>query len=119
MSEHRCRECDKGIAWAGGHPHRRRVYRGERAAMGIPGGLEQNSTSGTHYIMDARQVVGNCALWWRPEGAGYTTQLNEAGLYPADYSCRKTDILVPKEVAERFVVQHVLIDQLRAELSRV
>ena len=46
------------------------------------------------YILDVRSVVGNCAMFWRPQGAGYTTQLEAAGLYSEEEarSHRETDI---------------------------
>jgi hypothetical protein len=68
-----------------------------------------------YYILDSRSAVGNCALWWRPDSAGYTTELGEAGLYERCPSDRDTDILVPKEIAERLAVRHVRLDRLRAE----
>lgn len=30
------------------------------------------------YIQDTRNYVGNSVLWWRENGAGYTTNLDEA-----------------------------------------
>lgn len=67
-----------------------------------------------HYILDARTVVGDCALWWRPDGSGYTCDLSGAGLYPGNRSgLRMTDVLVPRDVADRLAVKHVSIDRLR------
>jgi len=67
------------------------------------------------YIIDTRQIVGNCALFWCPDGAGYTTQLEEAGLYSeADArSHRETDLAVAASVARAFAVTHVRVDRLR------
>lgn len=31
-----------------------------------------------YYIQNAGRPVGNSARWWRPEGAGYTSDLNDA-----------------------------------------
>lgn len=77
--------------------------------------------SGQFYILDARSCVGNCALWWRPDGRGYTCELNEAGLYDEEYAggLRDTDIPVPVEVAKRLSVVHVRLDHLREELGRL
>ncbi|WP_223484679.1 hypothetical protein [Stenotrophomonas indicatrix] len=33
------------------------------------------------YIQDTRQFVGNCPVWWGPNGGGYVTRLDEAGRY--------------------------------------
>jgi hypothetical protein len=70
------------------------------------------------YIQDRRQVVGNCVLWWCPDGKGYTTELSKAGLYPASKTggLRETDVLVPKEMAERLAVIHVKAEPLRDAL---
>jgi len=68
------------------------------------------------YIQDKRQIVGNCVLWWRANGQGYTTELNDAGLYPAEKGLRETDVLVPKELAESLAVKHVRVEPLRDAL---
>lgn len=70
-----------------------------------------------YYILDARQVVGNCAYWWRPDSAGYTTELEKAGLYTACPSDRETDVLVPQHLAQELAVRHVRLDHLRARLG--
>lgn len=70
------------------------------------------------YILDTRTVAGNCALWWRPGGHGYTTQLEEAGLFVAgERSLRETDLLVPEAVAQAHAATHVRLDTLRADPS--
>jgi len=76
-----------------------------------------SSSEQLYYILDSRTVVGNCAMWWRPEGAGYTAELDEAGLYTKEKagSLRHTDFLVPKELAEKLAVRHVRLDRLRYE----
>jgi hypothetical protein len=73
------------------------------------------------YIQDARSVVGNCVLWWRPNGHGYTTELKDAGLYTAakGRGLRETDVMVPKEIAESLVVTHVRADSMREVLSNL
>ena len=67
----------------------------------------------TYVILDARQVVGNCALFWRKDGAGYTCNLDEAGLYAKDRELRDTDIYVPIEVARQSAVTHVRVEPLQ------
>ena len=67
-----------------------------------------------YYLLDTRQVVGNCALWWRPNGKGYTCQLTEAGLYTEEqaFSHRDTDVPVEREIAERLAISHVRTEAL-------
>jgi len=69
-----------------------------------------------YYILDARQVVGNCALWWCPNGNGYTTQIDEAGLFDEAFVSgmdRDTDHAYPQELVENLIVKHVRLDHLR------
>lgn len=68
-----------------------------------------------YLIMDSRSVVGNCAMWWRPEGKGYTGELGEAGVfdYKSAHAHMETDIPVPFELAEAIAVRHVRVDRLR------
>ena len=74
-----------------------------------------------YYIIDMRSPVGNCALFWRPNNSGYTTQLEEAGLYTREEatSHRDTDVAVHKDAVAKAVVTHVRVDMLRghADLS--
>lgn len=72
-----------------------------------------------YYIIDTRTVVGNCALWWCPDGKGYTCNLDDAGLYTRQQakSHRETDVAVHREVAERLVVRHVRLDHLRQNVD--
>lgn len=69
------------------------------------------------HILDTRQVVGNCAMWWRPNGQGYTCDLNDAGKYTrSEVSARTqrdTDIPICCEDARKFAVLHARIDVLR------
>ena len=55
-----------------------------------------------YYIQDSRQFVGNCVLFWRKGGNGYTTDLSEAQIYThedATKICnnRSTDKMWPIE----------------------
>jgi hypothetical protein len=86
------------------------------AEMEQPGGPR-------YYIRDTRSVVGNCALWWRPDGAGYTTQLEEAGTWGEAEArrmelARETDRAVPVEVARAASVTHVRVERLGREMDR-
>ena len=37
-----------------------------------------------YVIRDTRGTVGNCALWWREQGRGYTTDFDDAGVFSAE-----------------------------------
>ena len=62
-----------------------------------------------YYILDARSCVGNCALWWGPNGGGYTTELGEAGLYTLDDASSHSEHHIPvhRSIAENRQVRHV------------
>ncbi len=64
------------------------------------------------YVLDIRSTVGNCALWWCPNGQGYTCELDKAGKYIAEEvrAMRETDIAVPCAVAEAAAIRHVRVD---------
>jgi len=38
----------------------------------------------SYYLQDKRQYVGNCVLWYRKNGAGYTCNLNEAEIFSSE-----------------------------------
>ncbi len=69
------------------------------------------------YVLDARSIVGNCCMWWCPNGKGYTCNLDDAGLYTREQvdNMRGSDVAVPREVAERLAVRHVRIEHLRQD----
>ncbi|KRD71395.1 hypothetical protein [Lysobacter sp. Root96] len=53
-----------------------------------------------YYMQDSRSYVGNCPLWWNPQGHGYTTRLDEAAKYTREeaarmHKARPTDIPWP------------------------
>ena len=64
------------------------------------------------YVLDTRTVVGNCGLWWAPEGKGYVCDLREAGKFTEEQTrhMRDTDAPVPCAVAEANIVHHVRVD---------
>lgn len=85
-------------------------------AKPAPGGPA--TVTGKVYILDNRTVVGNCALFWAPDGNGYTCDLEKAGLYDPGYSSRDTDIDIPADIAKACAVTHVRLDTLRAEMEK-
>ena len=70
-----------------------------------------------YYIQDTRCVVGNCAVWWRAKGQGYTCDLGDAGVYTEDearsYTNRPSDKLRPKDETDALVVRHVRNEDMR------
>lgn len=70
---------------------------------------------GLYYVQDAREPGGDCVLWWCPERNGYTTILDEAGVYTGEQVARlhrDTDIPWPKEQVESMAVQVVRAEKL-------
>lgn len=68
------------------------------------------------YVWDSRpgSTVGNCALWWRPEGAGYTCDLSEAGKFTDREvaKMRATDKALPVDAVDALVIHHVRADTM-------
>lgn len=72
-----------------------------------------------YYIQDTRGFVGDSVMWWRPDGKGYTINLEEAGEYDEEKARaietnRSTDKPIPCEVARAASSTHVMADRLRA-----
>lgn len=70
------------------------------------------------YIQDCRAAVGNCVLWWRAAGQGYTCDLKDAGKFTAEEARRyagdrHTDVARPVEDVDRLAVAHVRVEALR------
>jgi len=87
----------------------------------IQGSGEKTDWTPLFYVQDTRQYVGNCCLWWCPAGKGYTTQINEAGLFTEE-ECKRmrpTDKPWPRHVVEAAVCHHVRIEHLNKEAARL
>lgn len=54
-----------------------------------PNRLTELAQPALFYIQDTRQVVGNCPVWWGPDGSGYVTRLDEAGRYTEQEAVRQ------------------------------
>lgn len=65
-----------------------------------------------YFLQDSRTYVGNCALWWGPNGNGYTCSLDQAGIYLGGevLTKRGTDIPWPVEHIRAATVRHVRVD---------
>lgn len=46
-----------------------------------PGGELLSPEPPIYVIQDSRSGVGDCAVWWRPNGYGYTCNMDEAGRF--------------------------------------
>ena len=75
-------------------------------------------TERMYYIQDARQVVGNCALWWCVDGHGYTCDIEKAGQFTKEeadeqHSCRDTDIPFAVKAVREHIIHHVRVEPLQ------
>lgn len=64
------------------------------------------------YIQDTRCVVGNSASWWRPDGNGYTCNLDEAWKVPGTWSGRDTNVLRPCAGVDKLSERHFDVQKL-------
>lgn len=72
------------------------------------------------YIMSLKWTSGDHITWWRPNNAGYTSDLAQAGVYSAEQVARAPDyynngkkdgtLAVPTKAAERFVRPVMFVD---------
>ncbi len=66
-----------------------------------------------YYILDTRTIVGNCAMFWRGNSTGYTTDLKDAGRYSEEFAAqrnRPTDVGIPCDEVEKLAVLYVRRD---------
>lgn len=78
----------------------------------------------TFYIQDTRQFVGNCPMWWGPNGSGYATRLDEAGRYTEQEAIkqnrtRNTDIPWPCEEIDAIARSTVDFQHMRPRAERL
>ena len=65
------------------------------------------------YIQDTRSFVGNCPVWWGPNGNGYVTRLDEAGRFTEQEAIaqnRTRDTDVPWPCAEIDKLARITVD---------
>jgi hypothetical protein len=83
---------------------------------------------GLYYILKVEAIVGNCALWWRAQGQGYTLDLRDAGKYSAEDAAKiqkgshGDSVAIPCAEVEAIAALHVdrsrAKDLKRLEVSR-
>ena len=69
------------------------------------------------YLQDSRSTVGSCLLFWCPEGAGYTTDIDKSALFTeeeafAQHSSRPSDIPWPAEYVQQRLKRVVDVQRL-------
>lgn len=74
------------------------------------------------FMRDTRDTVGDCILWWRYQGKGYTTNLYEAALFTRDDAericrIRETDVPIPMNVAKAALHPVVTVESLNKALA--
>jgi hypothetical protein len=81
--------------------------------------------SGQVVILNRGPVVGNCALFWRDGGNGYTCDLTHAGKFESENAARicrnrpQEDFAIPLEVAMKFSERHCDVGELLGYLRSV
>jgi len=80
--------------------------------------IKETEEADLYYIQDTRSVVGNCAMFWGPNGCGYVCELNDAGVYPKDKALsigrgRSSDVPWPKALIDANAVTHCRSDTMR------
>lgn len=67
-------------------------------------------------IQRAGHYVGNSVLWWRPNGRGYTSSIEEAGRYSQEeaqaFTGHTSDVAWPEDVILRVAKRHVDMQDL-------
>lgn len=75
------------------------------------------------YYIQNKGYVGNCLLWWREGGNGYTCDLSEAWRLPEEKAndiCKsrpEEDIPHPVDLVNSIAVRHVSCEQFRVALA--
>ena len=76
--------------------------------------VSQFSGERLYYMRDSRPnaIVGNCIMWWRKGGSGYTCNLDNAEVYTESkaiemHKSRETDRPYPKDIIDSMAYRHV------------
>lgn len=77
--------------------------RGERITPSAPGFTPtppEAAVAELYYLQDSRSYVGNCPMWWKKDGNGYTTRLDDAERFTLEdamgqHRARPTDVPWP------------------------
>ncbi len=76
---------------------------------------------GEYLILHTEVVVGEAALFWRPNNSGYTIDFDQAGRYTREEAHakghRNTDIPVPVDIARACVRASVWMGKLRERMD--
>ena len=75
-----------------------------------------------YYIQDTRSYLGDAVMWWRPNGEGYTSDIDDAGEYEeaeAVRICRSrsTEKAIPVDVARAAIVRVVYAGHLHRAME--
>lgn len=76
------------------------------------------------YYIQHRGYCGNCLSWWRPNGQGYTLDLNQAWKVTPEEAKRicqsrpHEDIMWPAEMIDDVAARHVNSESLSLEMRR-
>ncbi len=89
-----------------------------------PNRLTDTAKVNLFYIQDTRQFVGNCPMWWGPNGSGYVTRLDEAGRYTEQEAIRQnrtreTDVPWPCSEIDALARQTVDCQHMRPRAERL
>ena len=79
-----------------------------------------NSSEELYYLQDSRTYVGNSMLFWRKNGAGYSTKLDQCEVFTKDkafklHKDRSTDIPILKSVIDKIATRQVDVQDLYME----
>lgn len=81
-----------------------------------------NEVEEKYLLWDTRSYVGNCVLWWAPNGNGYVTDVDAAGRYSKEsaeriQNGRGTDFAIPESLAVECSRRRVDVQLLRSVME--